>query len=110
MQFGTDFPSTSSGRIELDPAACAGTSYISPRGPYPLVLLSPASDRAINSIFGEFNLARPRLSMHPGDAAARGVRDGDAVRVFNDLGAVILPLRVTDSGSHVVSSSSSAMQ
>ena len=33
--------------------------------------------------------------MHPDDAAARGLRDGDAVRVFNDLGEVQVPLRLT---------------
>jgi anaerobic selenocysteine-containing dehydrogenase len=58
-------------------------------------LLSPASDRTINSIFGEFNLPSPRLVMHPDDAAARGLRDGDAVRIHNDLGEVHVPLRVT---------------
>ena len=43
------------------------------------MLLSPASDRTINSIFGEFRRARPRvLAMHPDDARARGLRDGDA--------------------------------
>jgi anaerobic selenocysteine-containing dehydrogenase len=34
--------------------------------------------------------------MHPDDAAARGLRDGMRVRVWNDLGEVYLPLRVTD--------------
>jgi anaerobic selenocysteine-containing dehydrogenase len=32
----------------------------------------------------------------PDDAAARGVRDGDAVELFNDRGAVVLRLRVSD--------------
>jgi anaerobic selenocysteine-containing dehydrogenase len=95
IQFGTDFPTTASGRIELDPPPCAAATYVSPHGAYPLVLLSPASDKTINSIFGEFNLPRPRLALHPDDAAARGVRDGDTVRVFNDLGEVHVPLRVT---------------
>jgi anaerobic selenocysteine-containing dehydrogenase len=95
IQFGTDFPGTPSGRAELDPPVCAGAAYVSPHGDFPLVLLSPASDKLINSIFGEFNLAHPRLAMHPEDAAARGVRDGDAVRVFNDLGEVQVPVRLT---------------
>ena len=95
IQLGTDFPTTASGTIELDPPACAGVSYVSPHGALPLVLLSPASDKTINSIFGEFNLAHPRLAMHADDAAARGLRDGDAVRVFNDLGEVHVPVRLT---------------
>ena len=34
--------------------------------------------------------------MHPDDAAARGIADGQTVRVFNDRGATVLPARVTD--------------
>ena len=32
--------------------------------------------------------------MHPEDAAARGIRDGDRVRVFNDRGELSLRARV----------------
>ncbi len=35
--------------------------------------------------------------MHPDDAAQRGLTDGQQVRVYNDLGEVFLPLRITDS-------------
>lgn len=31
-----------------------------------------------------------RLEMHPNDAAARGVAEGDAVRIFNDRGTLTL--------------------
>jgi anaerobic selenocysteine-containing dehydrogenase len=34
--------------------------------------------------------------MHPEDARARGLRPGMTVRVWNDLGEVCLPLRITD--------------
>jgi anaerobic selenocysteine-containing dehydrogenase len=34
--------------------------------------------------------------MHPDDAKARGLTSGQRVRVYNDLGEVHLPLRVTD--------------
>lgn len=34
--------------------------------------------------------------LHPDDAAARGLRDGQAVRLFNDLGSVVFTLRVSD--------------
>ncbi len=34
--------------------------------------------------------------MHPQDARARGLEAAQGVRVWNDLGAVILPLRITD--------------
>ncbi|MEU4838299.1 molybdopterin-dependent oxidoreductase [Nocardia testacea] len=39
---------------------------------------------------------REPLRMHPADAAARALRDGDIVRVFNDRGALLAGLRITD--------------
>ena len=34
--------------------------------------------------------------MHPMDAQARGLTDGQRVRVFNDIGQTELPVQVTD--------------
>jgi anaerobic dimethyl sulfoxide reductase subunit A len=34
--------------------------------------------------------------MNPGDARARGVQDAKHVRLWNDLGSVVLPLKITD--------------
>ena len=66
---------------------------------YPLAFLSPPARHFLNSTFA--NLARfreferePHLDMHPQDAAARGIRDGDRVRVFNDRGEYLLRARV----------------
>lgn len=39
---------------------------------------------------------REPLRMHPADAAARDLSDGDIVRVFNDRGALLAGLRLTD--------------
>jgi biotin/methionine sulfoxide reductase len=39
---------------------------------------------------------REPILMNPADAAARGLTDGDVVRVFNDRGAIAAGLRVTD--------------
>jgi len=36
-----------------------------------------------------------RVFIHPIDASARGIRDGDLVRVWNERGALALPARVT---------------
>ena len=36
------------------------------------------------------------VTMNPIDAEARGIADGDKVEVFNDLGSVLLPARVTN--------------
>ena len=66
---------------------------------YPLAFLSPPARHFLNSSFA--NLARfrdferePHLDMHADDAAARGIRDGDRVRVFNDRGGYTLRARV----------------
>lgn len=37
------------------------------------------------------------LEMHPADATARGVRDGDRIRAFNPRGEIVLRARVDDS-------------
>jgi anaerobic selenocysteine-containing dehydrogenase len=66
---------------------------------YPLAFLSPPARHFLNSSFA--NLARfreferePHLDMHPQDAAARGIGDGERVRVFNDRGGYTLKARV----------------
>jgi anaerobic selenocysteine-containing dehydrogenase len=66
--------------------------------PGPLILISPASDKRITSTFGGLpsSAGVPPLEMHPEDARARGLRDGATVKVWNDLGEVHLPLKITD--------------
>ena len=66
---------------------------------YPLAFLSPPARHFLNSSFA--NLARfreferePHLDMHPEDAAARGIRDGDLVRVYNARGSYTLRARI----------------
>ncbi len=66
---------------------------------YPLAFLSPPARHFLNSTFA--NIARfreferePHLDLHPQDAAARGIRDGDSVRVFNARGSYTLRARV----------------
>ena len=39
---------------------------------------------------------RNTLLIHPDDAAARGIRDGSVVRVFNDRGATLAGARISD--------------
>jgi len=96
VQFGTDFPTTHSGRIELCPAELGAPTYATPPpSSYPLMLLSPASGKMINSIFGEFNLLDGMLDMHPADAAARNIGEHDVVRVHNDLGEVHVPVHLS---------------
>jgi len=67
---------------------------------YPLRLLTPKSRARTHSIHGNQpvlgRVDRDDVWLHPTDAHARGIRNGDLVRVFNDRGAVMLPARVTD--------------
>jgi anaerobic selenocysteine-containing dehydrogenase len=66
---------------------------------YPLAFISPPARHFLNSTFAnvarfrEFE-AEPHLDLHPSDAAARGIADGDLVRVFNDRGSYRLRARV----------------
>ncbi|MGE0000386.1 MAG: molybdopterin-dependent oxidoreductase [Ilumatobacteraceae bacterium] len=65
-------------------------------GSHPLTLITPASPKLINSMFGEFQSPAPSVLLHPDDARARGLTAGQPVRVFNELGSVEVPLEVHD--------------
>ena len=102
--FRNVFPKTPSGKVELasdnlgDRFGARLPSYTPLASGYPLSLISPSSDKRISSTFGGVKAcdATPALDMHPDDAQARGLKDGATVRMWNDLGEVHLPLRVTD--------------
>jgi anaerobic selenocysteine-containing dehydrogenase len=106
---------TPSGKVEFRSAAAlslgvdALPDYIGPhedtRGElarrYPLAMISPPARNFLNSSFVNVESLRasegePWLDVHPADAAARGIRDGLYVRVFNDRGSLELRARVTD--------------
>jgi anaerobic selenocysteine-containing dehydrogenase len=70
-----------------------------PPAPGALSFLSPPARNFLNSSFAHLKRFRdlegePRLEMHPADAGARGIRDGDLVRVFNARGSLRLRARV----------------
>ena len=102
IQFVDVFPLTADRKVDLFPAALEATApaglYRYQPDPatnkYPLTLISPASERTISSTLGELPRPDVKLAMHPDDAAARGLADGDMVRIFNDLGEVHCPLWV----------------
>jgi anaerobic selenocysteine-containing dehydrogenase len=105
------FP-TPSGRIELwadDARARWGLDELpvffepaerpEPGGRYPLHLLTPNTKNRIHSQFGNLETIRrmapsPFVAMHPDDAAARSLAEGDAARVFNDRGELTLAVRL----------------
>lgn len=62
----------------------------------PLTLISPASSKLINSMFGEFQSPSPAVTMHPFDARTRNLSAGQQVVVFNDIGSVATELQITE--------------
>ena len=96
------FPRTADGKIDLvpdslDQEAPAGLYAYQESAPgpeYPLVLLSPATEKTVTSTLGELTDQLSELQMHPTDARARGLSRGEAVRIFNTLGEVLCPVAI----------------
>ncbi len=64
---------------------------------FPLELVSPKNDDSMNSTFGyrkSVDAQTALLWMHSEDARARGIADGDQVRVFNERGSMRLTASV----------------
>jgi anaerobic selenocysteine-containing dehydrogenase len=94
---------TPSGKIEIlnpkdpHPLPCFLPPY---GGDYPFRLMTAPSLHALNSSFRERDdlLSKEKamfLKMNPGDARAKGLKEGDRVVAFNQLGEVSFILRVT---------------
>jgi anaerobic selenocysteine-containing dehydrogenase len=105
--FDNIMPATPSGRVELASGRLAERWGEAARLPafrprtnkFPLMLISPSSDSRVSSTLlglGGGPSEAPPLLMHPDDALARGLDGGKHVRVWNELGYVILTLQVTD--------------
>ena len=68
---------------------------------YPLAMISPPPRNFLNSSFVNVKSLRdiegePRLEINATDAAARGLGDGERVRVFNDRGSYRLRCRISE--------------
>ena len=96
------FP-TPSGKIEIASAKAAADGH--PRTPLPLAdarpgegrlrLLSPATSWLMNSSYGNDprigeKLGLATVVLHPDDAAARGIADGDSVELSNETGRLTM--------------------
>ena len=111
LPYTTGPRATPSGKIEFFSVALAAAGldglpgFVSPvesrwseaAKNYPLELLARKNDNYMNSTFANLPGHRKmeartnqKLEMHPADAKARGVGEGDVVRVFNDRGAIEL--------------------
>jgi anaerobic selenocysteine-containing dehydrogenase len=116
VPFADGFP-TPSGKLEfyaermrdfdLDPLAGYTPPYEAAQqgtplaARYPLALIAAADHYFLNSTFANVPTQLERagpivLSLHPADAAARGLTSGDTARVFNDRGAFQAQIAVTD--------------
>ncbi len=100
------FP-TPSGKIEIASERAAAEG--SPRTALPVAdprpaagrlrLLSPASPWIMNSSYGNdvailAKAGHEGVTLHPDDAAARGLADGDMARVESEIGSLVLPIHV----------------
>jgi len=68
---------------------------------YPLAFISPPAHHFLNSTFSSQPVfvrreGEPSLTIHPQDAAARGIVDAMLVRTWNDRGAFLARARVSD--------------
>jgi molybdopterin guanine dinucleotide-containing S/N-oxide reductase-like protein len=109
---------TPSGKIELYSEALAAQgldplpAYVPPfesrwgQGAkrFPLEFLSRKADNYMNSTFANLeghremeSATQQRLEMHSHDARARGIADGDPVRIFNDRGSLRLTALINGS-------------
>ncbi len=102
VQFVDVFPRTADGKIQLVPEALERADevpfYTYRPDPadarHPLALISPATEKLISSSLGELLLREQPLGIHPEDARARGIGEGDTVRVWNALGEVVTHARL----------------
>ncbi|MEM6463470.1 MAG: molybdopterin-dependent oxidoreductase [Pseudomonadota bacterium] len=100
----TVFPATASGKIELfsdDLESRFGYGvprYETVSRGFPLVLISPSSDKRTNATFGgcEASAEPEYVEINPADAEARGLTDGAMAIVKNDLAEVSLRVRISD--------------
>jgi anaerobic selenocysteine-containing dehydrogenase len=91
VQFENVRPRTADGLIDLCPPCLGDAPFAYDRieDRWPLALISPGNNKMISSTMGEYNYPELRLTMHPDDAAPRGLADGERVRAFNDRGEVV---------------------
>jgi anaerobic selenocysteine-containing dehydrogenase len=99
VQFASVRPMTPDGKVHLTPQALGPAPFryqpVNSEA-FPLALVSASNNKMISSTLGEFNYPELWLSLHPTDAATRGISDGDEVRVFNGLGEVRCRARISD--------------
>jgi anaerobic selenocysteine-containing dehydrogenase len=102
VQFLDVHPLTPGGKVDLFPAVLDAATPTGLYGyqpdpgtpDYPLALISPASERTVSSTLAELPRPEVRLLMNPADATARGLAEGDEVRIHSPLGEVRCPVTI----------------
>ncbi len=100
----TVVPATPSGKIELfsrdlETRFGYGVPRFEPvKRVFPLVLISPSSDKRTNATFGgcESSAGTEVVEINPSDAYACGLKDGDVAVAKNDLAEVSLKVQISD--------------
>lgn len=103
VQFVDVFPGTPDRKIhlcpeKLDAEAPSGLyAHLSfpPDPQHPLQMISPATEHLVNSTLGQLWRQIVPLELHPADAAARQIADGDRVRVYNRQAEVLTVARLS---------------
>ena len=101
---GTVAPGTASGKVELasddlEQRFGFGLPRYEPvPEPLPLMLITPSSKHRTNATFGgcDQSSGLEVIQIHPDDATARGLADGNEARVWNAMGEVVLRCQVSD--------------
>jgi anaerobic selenocysteine-containing dehydrogenase len=96
IQFQDVWPLTADRKVDLVPDALDRQAplglYAYQSDPataaFPLALISPASERTISSTLAELPRPDVHLLMNVDDAGARGLEEGNPIRIFNELGEV----------------------
>ncbi|MBI2934437.1 MAG: molybdopterin-dependent oxidoreductase [Chloroflexi bacterium] len=107
---------TPSGKIELfsEMLAARGQAHLPPvpqyveewegpghptAGEYPLLMVTTHTRKGVNSTFDNISWLRElephALWINPGDAGERNISEGDRVKVYNGLGALVIRARIT---------------
>jgi anaerobic selenocysteine-containing dehydrogenase len=98
-------PATSDGKVDLVPEALdaeaqarGGLYHYEPdpgTAAHPLALISPAIAQQISSTFGQLRKGEAFAELAAEDAGLRKIADGDAIRIWNDLGEVTCRAKVS---------------
>lgn len=98
VQFVNVFPGTKNEKINLCPTELGKNAYKFKKlndKKCPLYMISPATNKMVNSILGEFNYPELIAAMNIEDAKSRKIKSGDVVRIYNDLGEVICKVQLS---------------